>query len=90
MVAHFHYSVDQPPQNRRLNNVWARVYSLNDRDQTAPHAIPICPPHQNCVASLECRNQALSTRPSRFKLQYLTLSASSFFFDRAAAASSSK
>ena len=29
--------------------VWARVHQLNDRDQTAPRAIPIAPPHQNCV-----------------------------------------
>jgi len=43
-VAHMNYSIDQPAVHGRLIYVWARVYSLNDRDQTAPRAIPICSP----------------------------------------------
>jgi hypothetical protein len=31
--------------------MWAMVYELNHGDHTALRAIPICPPHQNCVAS---------------------------------------
>ena len=34
-----------------FGNVWANNYELSDRDQTAPRAIPIFPPHQNCVVS---------------------------------------
>ena len=40
---------------REAENVCTRVYSLNDRDHTAPRAIPICPPHQNDVETVRDR-----------------------------------
>jgi hypothetical protein len=51
-----HYSVDQPAVHGRLINVWARVYQLTDRYQTATRAIPISPPPPELRSpiSVEC------------------------------------